>query len=291
MNLSSWLMAARPRTLTLAVTPVLVGSSLAWSTNKKVDGLVILAAFLSSMFIQLGTNLHNDVVDSERGGDRLDRLGPPRVTASGLLNGAAVRRGVGICFGLAALFGFYLVIVGGWPILVLGMLAIVSGWAYNGGPIPIAYTPFGEVFVVAFFGIGAVCGTYWLATGALDTAALVSGVALGLLTSAVLLVNNTRDVIADARMGRHTLAIVAGRKLTIWIYTGFMLLPYALLALIWRDVPHGHVWLAFVALPPTLLLIYRFMNEPAGRGFNGILLETVRIQLLFSVLLSVGLLF
>jgi 1,4-dihydroxy-2-naphthoate octaprenyltransferase len=171
------------------------------------------------------------------------------------------------------------------------MLAIVSGWAYNGGPIPIAYTPFGEVFVVAFFGIGAVCGTYWLATGALDTAALVSGVALGLLTSAVLLVNNTRDVIADARMGRHTLAIVAGRKLTIWIYTGFMLLPYALLALIWRDVPNGHVWLAFVALPPTLLLIYRFMNEPPGRGFNGILLETVRIQLLFSVLLSVGLLF
>jgi 1,4-dihydroxy-2-naphthoate octaprenyltransferase len=291
MNLSSWVRAARPRTLTLSVTPVLVGSSLAWSIGSKIDVFVVLAALLGSIFIHLGTNLHNDVVDSERGGDRLDRLGPPRVTASDLLNATAVKYSAGICFGLAAIFGFYLATVGGWPIVVLGLLSILSGWAYNGGPMPIAYTPFGEVFVLAFFGIGAVCGTYWLCTGALGMAAFVSGIALGLLTSAVLLVNNFRDVIADTRAGRHTLAIVAGRTITIWIYTGFMLLPYGALPIIGRAVPDGHVWLAFATLPPTVLLIYRFIHEPPGRGFNRILLHTVRIQLLFSALLSLGLLF
>ena len=243
------------------------------------------------MFIQIGTNLHNDVVDSERGGDGLDRLGPLRVTASGLLSGAFVRRGAIVCFGLAALFGIYLVIVGGWPILVLGLLAILSGWTYTGGPLPIAYTPFGEMFVVAFFGIGAVCGTYWLCTQTLVAAALVSGFALGLLSGAVLLVNNFRDTKADARVGRYTLAIVAGPQLTGWIYAGFMLFPYVLLPLIGFAVPHKHVWLTFAALPPTLLLVYRFLHEPPGRGFNQILVHTVQIQLLFSVLLSLGLLF
>jgi 1,4-dihydroxy-2-naphthoate octaprenyltransferase len=291
MDLSPWIKAARPRTLSLSLTPVLVGSALAWSTIRQIDLLAVLSAFLGSMFIQIGTNLHNDVVDSERGGDGPDRLGPPRVTASGLLSGPFVKRGAIVCFGLAALFGIYLVIVGGWPILVLGLLAILSGWTYTGGPLPIAYTPFGEMFVVAFFGIGAVCGTYWLCTQTLVEAALVSGFALGLLSGAVLLVNNSRDTKADARVGRRTLAIVAGPQLTVWIYTGFMLFPYVLLPLIGFAVPHGYVWLTFAALPPTLLLVYRFMHEPPGRGFNQILVHTVRIQLLFSVLLSLGLLF
>jgi len=291
MDLSSWIKAARPRTLSLSLTPVFVGSALAWSTSRQIDPLAVFAAFLGSMFIQIGTNLHNDVVDSERGGDGPDRLGPPRVTASGLLSGAVVRRGAVVCFGLAALFGLYLVIVSGWPILVLGLLAILSGWAYTGGPLPIAYTPFGEIVVVAFFGIGAVGGTYWLCTKALNGAALVSGLALGLLSGAVLLVNNFRDIKADSRVNRRTLAIVAGPQLTVWIYAGFMLLPFALVPLIGIAVPHRPVWLTFAALPLTLLLVYRFMREPPGRGFNQILIQTVRNQLLFSVLLSLGLLF
>src|SRR5665647_2175892 len=146
------------------------------------------------MFIQLGTNLHNDATDSERGGDGPDRVGPPRVTASGLLNGSIVKRGAAACFALAALVGLYLVFVGGWPILLLAVLSILSGSAYTRGPLPIAYTPLGELFVVAFFGVGAVCGTYWLCTAYLGSAALEAGLALGLLTGAVLLVNNYRDV-------------------------------------------------------------------------------------------------
>jgi 1,4-dihydroxy-2-naphthoate polyprenyltransferase len=290
MKLSPWITAARPRTLSLSITPVMVGTALAWATNREIDAFAVLAALLGSVLIQVGTNLHNDAADSERGGDGPDRVGPLRVTASGVLSVASVKRGAAVCFAVAAVLGTYLVIVGGWPILVLGLLSILSGWAYTGGPRPIAYTPLGELFVVAFFGVGAVGGTYWLCTAQLDTTALACGVALGLLAGAVLLVNNYRDVEADARVGRRTLAIVAGPQLTVWIYAGLMLLPYALLPLIGRALPQGNVWPAFAALPLTLLLIHRFIHEPPGRGLNRILVQTVRIQLVFSLLLSLGLL-
>ncbi len=290
MNLSAWLMAARPRTLGLSMTPVAVGAALAWAANREIHALPVLAALIGSMCIQLGTNLHNDAVDSERGGDGPDRVGPPRVTAMGLLSARSVKRGAAVCFAVAALMGLYLVAVGGWPILLLGILSIVAGWAYTGGPLPIAYTPLGELFVIAFFGVGAVGGTYWLCTAYLGATALEAGLALGLLTGAVLLVNNARDVEADARVGRRTLAIVAGRERTAWIYAGLLLLPFALLPLIGRALPHGHVWPALAALPPALAVIYRFTREPPGRGFNRIMVWTVQIQILFGLLLSVGLL-
>ena len=283
-------MAARPRTLGLSMTPVAVGAALAWAVNREIHALPVLAALAGSMCIQLGTNLHNDAVDSERGGDGPDRVGPPRVTAMGLLSARSVKRGAAVCFAAAALMGLYLVVVGGWPILLLGLLSIVAGWAYTGGPLPIAYTPLGELFVIAFFGVGAVGGTYWLCTAYFGSTALAAGLALGLLTGAVLLVNNARDVEADARVGRRTLAIVAGRERTAWIYAGLMLLPFALLPLIGRALPHGHVWPALAALPLTLALIYRFMRAPPGRGINRILVWTVQIQILFGLLLSVGLL-
>jgi 1,4-dihydroxy-2-naphthoate octaprenyltransferase len=289
MNLSSWLMAARPRTLSLSITPVAVGAALAWATDELIHWPPVLAALIGSIFIQLGTNLHNDAADSERGGDGPDRIGPPRVTASGLLSAGSVKRGAAACFALVALIGLYLVVIGGRPILLLGVLSILSGWAYTGGPLPIAYTPLGELFVVAFFGIGAVCGTYWLSAGHLDAAVLAAGLALGLLTGAVLLVNNFRDVEADARVGRRTLAIVAGPQRTPWIYAGLILLPFALLPLIGRALPHGHVWPALVALPPAVALIYRFVREPRGHGFNRVLVWTVQIQLLFGLLLGAGL--
>ena len=283
-------MAARPRTLSLSLTPVAVGGALAWAMDRQIHWPALLAALIGSMCIQLGTNLHNDAVDSERGGDGPDRIGPPRVTAMGLLSGRNVKRGAAACFAVAAAMGLYLVAVGGWPILLLGMLSIVSGWAYTGGPLPIAYTPLGELFVIAFFGVGAVGGTYWLCTGHLGAVALAAGLALGLLTGAVLLVNNFRDVEADTRVGRRTLAIVAGPQGTAWIYAGLMLLPFVLLPPIGRALPHGHVWPALITLPLTVALIYRFMREPRGRGFNRILVWTAQVQCLFGLLLGIGLL-
>ncbi|HUI96574.1 MAG TPA: 1,4-dihydroxy-2-naphthoate octaprenyltransferase [Xanthobacteraceae bacterium] len=286
---SPWLMAARPRTLGLSVTPVVVGAALAWAAQQQVHWVAALAALAGSICIQLGTNLHNDAVDSERGGDGPDRVGPPRVTAMGLLSAGSVKRGAALCFAAAAVIGLYLVVLGGWPILLLGILSIISGWAYTGGPWPIAYTPLGELFVVAFFGVGAVGGTYWLCAGNLAGPVLTTGVALGLMTGAVLLVNNFRDREADARVGRRTLAIVAGPTITASIYAALMLLPYALLLPIGRALPDHMVWLALFALPPTLVLIYRFVREPPGRGFNRIMVRTVQIQVLFSLLLAIGL--
>jgi 1,4-dihydroxy-2-naphthoate octaprenyltransferase len=290
MTVSPWITAARPRTLILSLTPVIVGASLAWAVQAAVSGLAIFAALVGAMCIQLGTNLHNDAQDSERGGDGPDRIGPLRVTASGLLTAASVKRGAALCYVAAALLGLYLVLVGGWPILLLGILSIAAGWAYTGGPLPIAYTPLGEVFVVAFFGVGAVCGTYWLATTSVNPAAIVAGLALGFFAGAVLLVNNYRDAEADERVGRRTLAIMVGPRISVWIYALLVLIPFALLPLIANAVPRGHVWPALIALPLALLLIYRFMNEARGRGFNSILVLTVQMQFLFGAMLGLGLL-
>ncbi len=286
---SSWILAARPRTLSLSMAPVAVGATLAWAAEHQIAWPAVLAALIGSMLIQIGTNLHNDASDAERGGDGADRVGPLRATAAGLLSGGAVKRAALLCFALAALAGVYLAAVGGWPILLLGLASIASGWAYTGGPRPIAYTPLGEIFVIAFFGIGAVGGTYWLCTLDFSAAALLGGLACGLFAAAVLLVNNHRDLEADARAGRWTLPMAIGARLTHWVYGGFMLLPFALLPLLARELPRGEVWPALIALALTLPLVARFAREPRGPGFNAILVRTAQAQLLFALLLCGGL--
>jgi 1,4-dihydroxy-2-naphthoate polyprenyltransferase len=289
VKLSSWILAVRPRTLTLSTTPVVVGAAFAWTVEREVRPSAVLAALAGSILIHIGTNLHNDATGSKRGGDGPDRIGPLRATASGLLDEATVNKTALACFASAALIGIYLIWLGGWPIFLLGVASILSGWAYNGGPVPIAYTPLGELFVVVFFGVGAVCGTYWLCAGAISSIAVEVGLALGFLTGAVLLVNNQRDVEADARVGRHTLALVAGPVLTNWIYAGMMLVPFGLLLPIGDALPSGSAWPALISLPLVGVLINRFIHQSRGRGLNQILLHTVQIQLLFSLLLCVGL--
>jgi 1,4-dihydroxy-2-naphthoate octaprenyltransferase len=288
-RLSAWIMAARPRTLSLSMTPVAVGTTLAWAVERQVRWPAVLAALTASAFIQLGTNLHNDAADSRRGGDGPDRVGPPRATASGLLEGRAVNRAAHGCFALAAIMGAYLIWVGGSPILLLGLLSILSGWAYTGGPLPIAYTPLGELFVVAFFGLGAVCGTYWLCAETLAPVAIEAGFAVGALTAAVLLVNNHRDAEADARVGRRTLVILAGPTVTTGVYAVLMLVPFGLLLPIGESLPRGQMWPALLALPLAGALIYQFAHTPRGRGFTRILVRTVQVQTFFSLLLSIGL--
>ena len=186
--------------------------------------------------------------------------------------------------------GIYLVFVGGWPILLLGVLSIAAGWGYTGGPLPIAYTPLGELFCVIFFGLGGVVGTYFLCAGQVTSPAVVAGLALGSLVAAVLLVNNHRDVASDARVGRRTLPIVVGPSATVAIFAGLMLFPFALLPLIGWSLPHGRVWPALIALPLALAMIYRFAHEPRGPVFNRILVQTAQVQFAFSLLLSIGLL-
>jgi 1,4-dihydroxy-2-naphthoate octaprenyltransferase len=271
------------------MTPVAVGAALAWAAEHRIAWAAVAAALAGSVLIQVGTNIHNDTLDSEPGGNAPDRFGPARATAHGLLSAATVKRAALLCFALAAAAGIYLVAVGGWPIFVLGLFSIASGWAYAGGPRPIAYSPLGEVFVIAFFGLGAVGGTYWLCTLHLTGAALEAGLALGCFTAAVLVVNNHRDLEIDARRGRLTLPMAIGARLTHWLYGVFMLLPFALLPLLASGLPRGQVWPALIALPAALTLIVRFAREPRGQGFNAILARTAQVQLVFAVLLCGGL--
>jgi 1,4-dihydroxy-2-naphthoate octaprenyltransferase len=241
------------------------------------------------LLIQIGTNLHNDVSDFERGSDTPERLGPPRATAMGWLPGAAVRRAAWIAFALAFNFGIYLAWHGGWPIVVIGLASLLAGWAYTGGPRPIAYTPLGELFVLLFFGLVAVGGSYYLQTLSIRSPALLAGAMVGLFGAAVITVNNTRDLATDARVGRRTLAVVLGRRAAAWVYAAEMLLPFVLLPGLAVLAGRGlQLAVPLLLLPLALRHIGRFRRAADGPVFNALLAATARLQLFFGVLLTLA---
>lgn len=283
-----WWTAARPRTLTLATAPVVAGTALAWAEGTPMLWPVALAALLAALLIQIGTNLHNDAADYERGNDLADRLGPLRVTAAGWATAAQVRTASRMAFGLAFLLGIFLVVTGGWPILAIGSASLIAGLAYSGGRQPISHTPFGELFVWIFFGVLAVAGSYWLQAGMLSPAAWIVGAAIGLPAAAVLLVNNLRDVVIDTRSGRRTLAAVLGDRRARRAYTLLMLLPFASLPLL-SSTGLGGAWLALLTLPACLVLTYR-MRHTHGPALNVLLAQTAQCALAFAVLLALGVL-
>ncbi|WP_298422899.1 1,4-dihydroxy-2-naphthoate octaprenyltransferase [Rhodoblastus sp.] len=289
-RLANWIAAMRPRTLSMALAPVFLGACLAQAFAGHVDLAAVGVAAFSAVCIQIATNLFNDVRDFERGGDGPDRLGPRRAAASGLLAPGEIKGAAYGFFALAALGGLYLAAVGGWPILVLGALSIVAGWAYTGGPAPISYTPLGELFVIAFFGLGAVGGTFWLSAGALAPEALIAGLALGLFAAGVLMVNNYRDAAADARIGRRTLAIVAGPSLSRALYAAMLFAPFLLAAFLVVLAPRRASWLAFGALPMAWGLVRKLDETPPGLGLNLLLARTAQTQALFASLLGIGVL-
>ncbi len=288
-GLRLWLMAVRPRTLTIALAPVLVGTTLAWTEAGRVDVWLFAVIMLAAVLIQAGTNLHNDAADVEA--DSGERLGPPRVSALGLLSAEDVRRAAWVSFGLAALLGLWLVWKGGWPILVIGMASILAGAAYSSGPRPISHTPFGEVFVVAFFGLAAVAGTYYLQAGTVSPRALVAGLIVGFPAGAVLLVNNTRDVIQDMAAGRLTLAIRIGKARAAIVYAFLVLAPYVLLALPWPgylSLSGRLLWPVFITLPYAVWLVMQFRKKPVGY-FNLLLVNTAKLQFAIAALMCLSL--
>jgi 1,4-dihydroxy-2-naphthoate polyprenyltransferase len=286
-----WWIAARPKTLTIAIAPVIVGCALAWAEGATPALLPAIVALFSALLIQAGTNLHNDLADFERGNDRPDRIGPPRVTAFGWAPPQAVRRAMVVAFGAAIACGVYLIAVGGWPILVVGVVSIIAGWAYSGGPRPIAYTPLGEIFVLAFFGLVAVAGSYYLQSGRLTVSALLASVAVGAPAAAVLMVNNYRDIETDLAAGRRTLAALLGRAAARKVYAILMLVPFAFaVRLAWPD--HPGALLTLLVLPYGVALARRLGQSAsaANRGgvLNDLLAGTARMQFLFSILLALG---
>jgi 1,4-dihydroxy-2-naphthoate octaprenyltransferase len=282
-----WWTAIRPRTLSIAVAPVLLGTALAWADGSVRHWPALLAALACALLIQIGTNLHNDVIDFERGNDRPDRVGPLRVTAAGWVSASTMHRATAWSYGLAVVIGCYLVNLGGWPILLAGVSSLLAGWSYSGGSRPVSHTALGELFVLVFFGLVAVSGSHWLQSGAPSLDALLCGSALGLPAAAVLLVNNYRDLEGDLRSGRRTLAARLGQTGSRSAYFVMMLLPYAL-ALLLAARGHLGALLALLALPHSIQLTQRLRPDASAASLNVLLAATAKVGLILALLLAIG---
>jgi 1,4-dihydroxy-2-naphthoate octaprenyltransferase len=283
-----WIIAARPRTLPAAIAPVLVGTALA-GTEGVFRPLAFVCALIGSVFIQIGTNLSNDYSDARRGADTEDRLGPVRVTAGGLMPPKQVLVGTYVAFGIAVAAGAYLIAIAGWQLLVVGAASILAGVLYTGGPRPYGYEGLGELFVFLFFGVVAVVGSYYVQTENLHWTAFALSVPVGLLVSAILVVNNIRDIETDRRAGKRTLAVRIGRDRARSLFTSMVVLSYV--------VPVG-VWLAgglsawlllvFASLPLVPPLVRTVYTRSDGPSLNRALADTGRLVAVFSLLLAAG---
>lgn len=288
LKLSRWWLAIRPKTLSISFTPVIAGVSLAWAETGKFHGSIALATLATVLLIQIGTNLHNDAKDFERGVDSAQRIGPARASAEGWFSPEQVKRAAALSFASAFCIGLYLSWVGGWEIFALGMLALAAGWAYTGGPRPVAYGATGELFVLLFFGVVAVGGSYYLQASTLSASALLAGAAIGLPAAAVLLVNNYRDLEQDQQAGRRTLVQRLGRARARPLFGVLVCLPFALPLALAHLGPGP--WLTMVAFPGAVWLVRQFLIEPLGPGLNRLLGLTAQLQLAYGLLLAVGLL-
>ncbi len=291
-----WLMAARLRTLPAAVAPVLVGTSIAVTRDVFRPGAFI-AALLGAILIQVGTNLSNDYSDARRGADTEERLGPMRVTAGGLVPPKTVLLWTYLTFGAAALCGVYLVVVAGWELLVLGVLSILAGVLYTGGPRPYGYEGLGEVFVFLFFGIVAVAGSAFAQLESWPWESFALAVPVGLLVTAILVVNNIRDMDTDRRAGKRTLAVRLGRERARFEYAALMavgflvLLPIAAIEIADSDSWSALWWLLpWLTAPLAVKLVGVVRTRVDGPTLNGALARTAGLQLVFCVLLTAGIL-
>ncbi len=287
--LSAWILAARPKTLWAAFSPVLMGSALA-AADGRFHLLSALAALFGAFSIQIGTNFCNDYADFVKGADTAERKGPARATQSGWISPAAMLRGTVLVFTLAAVLVGYLVQRGGWPVLLIGVLSIAFGALYTAGPKPLAYLGLGDLFVVLFFGPVAVAGTYYVQALEFNLPATVLGIGPGLLSTAILTVNNLRDVEEDEAANKRTLAVRYGPAFVRAEYAVCVLAAGALPLLVWGFSPnHLGAMLAGLILVPGWSAIRR-IHELDGAALNPMLGRTAQLLLLYSVLFAAGVL-
>lgn len=248
-----------------------------------------LAALLAALLLQIGSNLANDVFDFKKGVDTAGRLGPLRVTQAGLLTPYQVMVGMGVVFGLAALIGLYLIWVGGWPIVVIGLAAITSAIAYTGGPFPLGYYGLGDLFVFIFFGLAAVMGTYYVQAGSVSPLAVWASIPIGLLVVNILVVNNLRDLETDRATGKKTLAVRLGPGGARAEYLLLLALAYLIPLLMWLfRLTTAWVLLAWFSLPVAWPSVRLVLTEQ-GRSLNQALAGSARLALIYALLFSVGL--
>ena len=283
-GMNRWVAGARVRTLPAAVVPVVVGTAVA-SAQGTVIWWRAAAALVVALAIQVGTNYANDYHDGIRGTDDA-RVGPVRLVAGGLATPAAVRRAAVVAFGVAAVAGLVLAATVTWWLLVVGALSFAAGWLYTGGPRPYGYSGFGELFVFLFFGVVATVGSAYVHLERVTGLAVLASVPVGLLATGLLVVNNLRDIPTDAVTGKRTLAVRVGAGRTRALYAACVLAPLALAAVL--AVSRPGALLALIAVVFTIGPVRRVLRGDVGRDLVTVLQETGRLQLVYGVLLAVG---
>jgi 1,4-dihydroxy-2-naphthoate octaprenyltransferase len=285
--MSPWILAARPRTLGAAVIPVLAGGALAFAAGN-LDPMAMVLIIACAVLIQIATNYFNDAIDHAKGADTAERLGPIRVTSSGLLAPRTVMTGGAACLALAVVLSIPLVLHGGWPIVVIGIFSLFFAYAYTGGPFPLAYLGLGEIFVVLFFGIIAVAGTFYLNTLELSSAAVLAGLQIGLHSSVLLAVNNLRDIDSDRAANKRTLAARFGLTFARRENAALVMAPFVL-GIAW--LPLGYLWaflLPLMTLPLAWWLARACLVANPDRSVNQLLAQAAALHAAFGLLLALA---
>lgn len=281
--MKNWLLAARPKTLPAAIVPVWAGCVLAWKLQGSWNPWLAFCTLAGAICIQIATNFFNDAIDAQKGADTEKRLGPTRVTSSGLISRRAVFIAAGVFLFLATLCGVVLYQAVGWPIIAIGLPSLYLAYGYTGGPFPLAYRGMGEIFVVAFFGIIAVGGTVLIQMNQWREEAMLLGFQIGLLSAVLISINNLRDREEDASTGKNTMAVRLGdrgARFLVWLEVKVA----AFCGLLW--LKHGLPWLTLASVPLLTLgmfLLFRVFTEPAGKGMNSLLALGGLMLILFAI--------
>ncbi|MFM8657387.1 MAG: 1,4-dihydroxy-2-naphthoate polyprenyltransferase [Chthoniobacterales bacterium] len=287
LPMNPWILAARPRTLGAAIVPVLAGCALAFAAGA-FGLLASMLALTCAVFIQIATNYFNDAIDHAKGADTAERLGPVRATSAGLLTPRSMMTGGVVCLIIAAVLAIPLVLHGGWPILALGIVSLLLAYAYTGGPFPLAYLGLGEIFVVLFFGVFAVAGTFYLNALEWSLAAVLAGLQIGLHSSVLLAVNNLRDLETDRAANKRTLAARFGLTFARRENATLVIAPFVL-GILW--LPFGYLWaflLPLMTLPLAWWLARACLEAQPARETNQLLAQAAALHASFGLLLALA---
>ena len=286
--MKTWILAARPKTLPAAIVPVVMGTAMAYGDGKH-HFLAALAALVCGVLIQVATNLVNDYVDFKKGTDNGERIGPVRVTQAGMVTPSQMKRAIWLTFGVTISIALYLVYRGGWPVVVIGVLSIVSGILYTAGPFPLGYVGLADVFVLVFFGPAALAGTYYVQALTVNWLVILAGLGPGFMSVAILTVNNLRDIDGDSKAGKKTLAVRFGRGFAMREYF-YSLLAASLVPLVIIFISGEHRLIVSAVLmllfaPGVLITVF---SKTDGPSLNNALAQTGKLLVIYGILFSIG---
>lgn len=282
------ILASRPKTLSASVVPIIATIGLVQTLSFPIQWWIVICALLSSFCIQIGTNFVNDAMDFKKGADTAERLGPVRITHQGYMTGRQVMMIATLFFIIAILFGIPLVMHGGWPIVMIGLVSVAMGYAYTSGPVPLAYYGLGDLFVIIFFGLVSVGGLFYLLTGVYTTEAFVLGLQIGFLSTILIAINNLRDRQTDIKANKRTLAVILGQsKAKMWIY--FLVVSPFLVGYYWLLTQRFWLYiLPVLSLPLGLSLIKKIIRTEPSQEYNKFLAQASAYTLIFAVGVYLG---